>query len=98
MEKEYRPYAVTDIVLNLHNRINKNMLNKILDEMVEENLIIIKKYGKLSFYCYTERKPDENVKLIDFDTLKAINKEVEDLNNDLNILKTGNYHTRIFFY
>lgn len=82
MKKEYRPYGVTDLILNLHNRVNKNMMTKLLDGMVDEKTLIVKKYGKLSFYCYSELKCDENIKPIDFETLKAFKEELAELEND----------------
>lgn len=91
MEKEYRPYGITDLVLNLHNRISKVLMAKILDELVEENKLIVKRYGKLSFYCNCERKGDENIKPIDLETLKGVNEEIRILNSDYAEFKKSNY-------
>ncbi|ODQ46640.1 hypothetical protein PICMEDRAFT_16482 [Pichia membranifaciens NRRL Y-2026] len=82
MKKEYRPYGVTDLILNLHNKVNKTMMTKLLDDMVEEQKLIVKRYGKLSFYCYSELKCDENVKPIDFETLGALKQELGEYEND----------------
>lgn len=82
MKKEYRPYGVTDLILNLHNKVNKTMMTKLLDDMVEEQKLIVKRYGKLSFYCYSELKCDENVKPIDFETLRALKQELGEYEND----------------
>lgn len=82
MKKEYRPYGVTDLILNLHNKVNKTMMTKLLDDMVEEQKLIVKRYGKLSFYCYSELKCDENIKPIDFETLRALKQELGEYEND----------------
>lgn len=91
MEKEYRPYGITDLVLNLHNRIGKPLMTKILDELVEEDKIIVKRYGKLSFYCNCERKSDENIKPIDLETLKSLNEEIRVLDGDYSECKMGKF-------
>lgn len=57
LKREYRPYAVTDLVLNLHNQISKPNMIKVLDELVAGEDIISKTYGKSTYYCY--RKMDE---------------------------------------
>lgn len=77
MKKEYRPYAVTDLVLNLHNRINKAMMTKLLDDMVDEGVLIVKRYGKMSFYCYRELKNEVNVDSIKPENLKSVKEEID---------------------
>lgn len=89
LKKEYRPYGVTDLVLNLHNIINKTLMIKALDEMVEEKVLIVKKYGKLSFYCYSEQKCDENVKPIRIETLLELKEQVKQLEADYNEIQKG---------
>lgn len=89
LKKEYRPYGVTDLVLNLHNMINKSLMVKALDEMVDDKILIVKKYGKLSFYCYSEQKFDENIKPIQIETLLELKDEVKQLENDYNEIQKG---------
>lgn len=89
MKKEYRPYGVTDLVLNLHNKINKNLMIKLLDEMVDENLMIVKRYGKLNFYCYAELTCSNNVKQVSFDSLKELKNEIAILEKDCLEFKKG---------
>ncbi|KAG0690999.1 60S ribosomal protein L8B [Pichia californica] len=87
LKKEYRPYGISDLVLNLHNRINKALMTKLLDEMVEESTIIVKRYGKLAFYCYSELKCDESIKPIEIETLMALREEVNKYDQDYNEYK-----------
>lgn len=89
MEKEYRPYGVTDLVLNLHNRINKATMIKVLDELVDEGVLIVKRYGKLSFYCFKEIQLDENMDVVSLETIKEITKEVNEYRIDLNEHRKG---------
>lgn len=89
LKKEYRPYGVTDLVLNLHNMINKSLMVKALDEMVDDKILIVKKYGKLSFYCYSEQKCDENIKPVQIETLLELKDEVKQLENDYNEIQKG---------
>ncbi|GMM46075.1 Hop2 protein [Pichia kluyveri] len=87
MEKEYRPYSVTDLVLNLHNRIPKALMIKILDDLVDENLMIVKRYGKLAYYCNVERKLDENIIPISLEQLKELSSEIEIIDKDVSQYK-----------
>ena len=89
MEKEYRPYSVTDLVLNLHNRIPKALMIKILDDLVDENLMIVKRYGKLAYYCNVERKLDENIIPISLEQLKELSGEIEIIDKDVLQYKGG---------
>ena len=45
-----RPYSVNDIVMNLHKEHGKAAVQRVLDQMVEENKIKIKLNGKQSCY------------------------------------------------
>lgn len=46
---------MSDLILNLHNRISKNVLTTVLDKGVEDGVFIVKRYGKLAFYCSSEK-------------------------------------------
>ena len=84
MEKEYRPFSVTDLVLNLHSQINKVLMVKLLDELVEEQRMIVKRYGKLSFYCLAELKLEVGIEPVTLEMIKALNMEIEDIESDYN--------------
>lgn len=45
-----RPYAVTDIITNLHGVIGKTLAIKVLAGLVEENKLLAKTYGKTIVY------------------------------------------------
>lgn len=64
-------------------------MTKLLDEMVEEGIIIVKRYGKLAFYCYSELKCDESIKPIEIETLMALREEVNKYDQDYNEYKKG---------
>ena len=50
-----RPYSVNDIVMNLHKEHGKAVVQRVLDQLVEENRIKIKLNGKQScFYINQE--------------------------------------------
>ena len=51
-----RPYSVNDIVMNLHKEHGKAAVQRVLDQMVEEDKLKIKLNGKQScFYVNQER-------------------------------------------
>lgn len=86
MKKEFRPYSATDLVLNLHSRISKSNMTKILEELVEDEEICVKSYGKNSFYFYKAISFDSNYKT-ECEAKREMNKllkeESEILENEL---------------
>lgn len=98
MRKEYRPYAISDLVLNLHNKINKVSMAKILDELVDENTVITKRYGKLSFYCCSERKCEANDKPITLEMLRELDNEIDILKKDSGELICGKLTLSCFLF
>ncbi|KAF0690112.1 Aste57867_18506 [Aphanomyces stellatus] len=51
-----RPYSVLNVFENLHRRIGKTMLQKILDVLVDQGEICVKTYGKSQIYYYNQSK------------------------------------------
>ncbi|CAB4256750.1 similar to Saccharomyces cerevisiae YGL033W HOP2 Meiosis-specific protein that localizes to chromosomes [Maudiozyma barnettii] len=45
-----KPFAINDIVQNLHGKITKNDTVKILEELVQDDKIILKTFGKILIY------------------------------------------------
>ena len=48
MEKQNRPYSVTDIVSNLHGEYSKTQIQKALQQLVDDGSVVCKTYGKQS--------------------------------------------------
>ncbi|KGK38026.1 hypothetical protein JL09_g2797 [Pichia kudriavzevii] len=88
MEKEYRPYAVTDLIGNLHNAITKALIIRLLDELVDKGTLIVKKYGKSSFYCYSELQVNEDMETTNLEKLQATKAEICSLEKEATKLKS----------
>lgn len=58
LQNQNRPYSANDIVTNLHKEYGKGAVQKALDELVSQNKIIEKVYGKQKVYCVLQE--DEN--------------------------------------
>ncbi|VVT50566.1 uncharacterized protein SAPINGB_P002806 [Magnusiomyces paraingens] len=56
MSMQNRPYAVTDIITNLHGVIGKTLAIKVLAGLVEENKLLAKTYGKTIVYVVKQGK------------------------------------------
>ncbi|OQR88899.1 pairing protein 2 family protein [Thraustotheca clavata] len=56
MRQTNRPYSVINVFDNLHRRIGKTMLTKILDVLVEKGELKSKVYGKSVIYYYNQEK------------------------------------------
>lgn len=89
MEKEYRPYAVTDLIGNLHNAITKALIIRLLDELVDKGTLIVKKYGKSSFYCYSELQVNEDMETTNLEKLQATKAEICSLEKEATKLKSS---------
>ncbi|KAI8352693.1 Tat binding protein 1-interacting protein-domain-containing protein [Mortierella sp. GBAus27b] len=48
--KQNRPYSVTDIVSNLHAAVSKTECQRVINVLVEKDLVTTKLYGKQSIY------------------------------------------------
>ncbi|TID30878.1 hypothetical protein CANINC_000526 [Pichia inconspicua] len=83
LSKEYRPYAVSDLMLNLHNRVSKNLLVTILDTGVEDGVFIVKRYGKLSFYCSAEKQIPLVAEPLNLAKLQELHSHVENVSKQV---------------
>ena len=55
MQQQYRPYSVSDILLNMHNVLTKPKLITILDTLVADQQLVCKTIGKASYYVYKNK-------------------------------------------
>ncbi|KAH9091667.1 hypothetical protein Ae201684P_011211 [Aphanomyces euteiches] len=81
-----RPYSVLNVFENLHRRIGKTMLQKILDVLVEQGEINVKTYGKSQIYYYNQRKlPAPSAELLakTEDSIQTVFEEVSALEKTL---------------
>ncbi|KAL4483257.1 hypothetical protein ABPG74_019283 [Tetrahymena malaccensis] len=73
MKKANRPYSLINICDNLHGKIKKTALQKMLDGLVSKNKLTCKEFGKAKIY------------LMNQDLLPQVDKsELEQMQNDLN--------------
>ncbi|KAI8074264.1 Tat binding protein 1-interacting protein-domain-containing protein [Gilbertella persicaria] len=59
LTKSNRPYSATDIFNNLHNKYSKSVIAKVLERLIDEDLVFSKTYGKTLIYSVKQAK-DEN--------------------------------------
>ncbi|SMN22507.1 similar to Saccharomyces cerevisiae YGL033W HOP2 Meiosis-specific protein that localizes to chromosomes [Maudiozyma saulgeensis] len=90
-----KPFAINDIVQNLHGKITKNDTIKILDELVQEDKIALRTFGKILIYSskdlpinYEEEfgKNDLEGKY-SYQTLTQLNEEVMEVSRDESTVK-----------
>ncbi|KAK6463510.1 Tat binding protein 1-interacting [Scheffersomyces coipomensis] len=85
LRDQYRPYSITDLVLNLHNQITRSDMSIILQTLIESGDIISKTFGKFTFYLYKEREGEEVE--IDSNQLIKLSTDVNMINSQLNQVK-----------
>ncbi|SCV00103.1 LANO_0F05204g1_1 [Lachancea nothofagi CBS 11611] len=54
--EQYRPFAVNDIVQNLHNKMSKTNAVKALESLVKQQRITCKLFGKIAIYVCNEQE------------------------------------------
>lgn len=92
LREQYRPYSVSDLILNLHNKVNKVTMTKCLESLVSNKEIISKTYGKMVFYVYREEEIDGNLEVeVNVESIQKIKEEVEDLSTKVKVLQVGMY-------
>ncbi|KAI9476465.1 MAG: Tat binding protein 1-interacting protein-domain-containing protein [Benjaminiella poitrasii] len=75
LKKTNRPYSATDIFNNLHSKYTKGVIVKVLDKLIEDDLVMSKIYGKTMIYSVkqdTENIPSQEEQ-------EAIEKSITDL-------------------
>lgn len=90
LKNQYRPYSATDLVQNLHNRVNKANMAKCLEVLVASGDVVSKTYGKQVYYVYKEEQVDEE-KSQSFSPEKVseLNDSVEALREETKKLQEG---------
>lgn len=98
LKEQYRPYSVSDLILNLHNRINKATMTKCLDSLVSAGEIVSKTYGKMVYYVYKEKEIDKNLEVeVNTESIKKIKEDMEDLNKCVKNLQAGMYKNGYYY-
>lgn len=92
MSSQNRPYAVTDIITNLHGVVGKTMAVRVLTSLSEQNLLVAKTYGKTIIYVIkqnvdtsevtTDTSENESVELA-----KELEKQVIALTSQVKAMK-----------
>ncbi|KAA3671580.1 26S proteasome regulatory subunit, ATPase 3, interacting protein [Paragonimus westermani] len=77
-EKENRPFSLMDVANALRNH-GKTALAKAIDELVEEEYLKEKVYGKQKVYVYDQSK----LPVFDEDELKLLDSEITTLSHEL---------------
>ncbi|OQR97013.1 pairing protein 2 family protein [Achlya hypogyna] len=86
MRQTNRPYSVLNVFENLHRRIGKVMLQKILDALAEKGDIKVKTYGKSQIYYYNQEKlppPCAATLARTEEAIEAVSGEVQELERAL---------------
>lgn len=94
LNKQYRPYNLNDILLNLKSTVNgisKTTLTRALDSLVSNNQIYVKQFGKTNIYCCLE-KPITNDSTSDVDW-----EQINQLREEYNIIEKD-YNQHIEYY
>ena len=75
MKKQNRPYSLINIFDNLHGKIKKPQVQRILDSLTDAGELQMKEFGKAKIYLLNQKSiPDVNQAELD-----KISKEVQDL-------------------
>lgn len=81
LKSQYRPYSATDLVQNLHNRVNKANMVKCLEVLVASGDVVSKTYGKQVYYVYKEEQVDEEM------SKRFSPEKVSELNESINVIR-----------
>ncbi|CEP64150.1 Hop2p LALA0_S10e03576g [Lachancea lanzarotensis] len=88
LTEQYRPYAVNDIVQNLHKSMPKTSVIKALETLVKENRITCKMFGKIAIYVCNEQELEKNEELgseeVSFEALMELREELIRVEKDRN--------------
>lgn len=95
MLSQKKPFAINDIVQNLHNKVTKAETTRILETLVEMDKITSRTFGKIVIYSckdppidfeteYNDSSIDEKYS---YETLAQLTEEIMELERDKNKLK-----------
>lgn len=91
LEEQYRPYSVSDLVLNMHNKVNKATMIKCLDSLVSQNIILSKTYGKMVYYVYKEKEieAEQTEDTLNMEVINQIKEKLEEATKETRELQQG---------
>lgn len=86
---QYRPFAINDIIQNLHNKVSKTVAQKALENLTVQERILTKTFGKVVIYACKEQELFSAEK-VDVDnctlqTLTELRCKLVELDKDKNI-------------
>ncbi|CCC66739.1 hypothetical protein NCAS_0A01810 [Naumovozyma castellii] len=85
-----KPFAVNDIIQNLHNKVGKAMTMKALENLTKDARITTKTFGKVVIYACNEKQfefPDDlDSNLFTFDKIVQLRSEFMELERERNSL------------
>lgn len=84
LNENYKPFAINDIIQNLHNAVSKTNAVRALDNLVNEKRILCKQFGKISIYVRNE------IQLEVHDTAELTFEQLQELSEELGKLKSEN--------
>ncbi|KAF9945004.1 PSMC3 interacting protein [Mortierella alpina] len=86
--KQNRPYSVTDIVSNLHAAVSKTECQRVINALVDKDLVTMKLYGKQAIYVARQ----DTIEAVTPEQLAAINSEINSLQTRTIEAKSRNKH------
>ncbi|KAG0057475.1 PSMC3 interacting protein [Gryganskiella cystojenkinii] len=84
--KQNRPYSVTDIVTNLHSAVSKTECQRVVNNLVEKDLISSKLYGKQAIYVVRQ----DTIETASPEEMATVDKESTQLQTRITELKSRN--------
>ncbi|KAF9273951.1 PSMC3 interacting protein [Mortierella alpina] len=73
--KQNRPYSVTDIVSNLHSAVSKTECQRVMNALVDKDLVTMKLYGKQAIYVARQ----DTIETATPEQLAAVDSEISSL-------------------
>ncbi|KAF9183743.1 hypothetical protein BGZ51_006495 [Haplosporangium sp. Z 767] len=86
LTKQNRPYSITDIVTNLHSAVTKSECQRVVNALVERDLVTTKLYGKQAIYVIRQDTIDTATP----EELAAVDKEMAQLQSMITEYKSKN--------
>ncbi|GJJ76213.1 26S proteasome regulatory subunit, ATPase 3, interacting protein [Entomortierella parvispora] len=77
--KQNRPYSVTDIVNNLHSAVSKTDCQRIVNALVEKDVITSKLYGKQAIYVVRQ----DTIETASPEEMAAVDRELAQLQSKI---------------
>ena len=59
MQKQNRPYSAINVFDNLRGAVKKAQVQRLLDELAEDGVLVMKEYGKARIYLYNQNQLPE---------------------------------------